>query len=82
MQRTSIARHMKLITIVLTAVLAVATFSVLSVVRSRMLAGETSLKKAAVNYSDLRKVYSQASDETDPQPTHVSLQDAVQDGDR
>jgi hypothetical protein len=73
MQRTSVTRHMNLIAIVLTAMLAIASYSVLTAVRARMLAGGTTLKKAAGTYSELRKTYSQATDETDA-PTHVSLE--------
>jgi hypothetical protein len=67
MQRISIKRIM----IVLTAVLALAAFTVLSTVRSRMLGQETSLKKAAGDYSGLKKMYSQAGDT--PQPAEVIL---------
>jgi Na+-transporting NADH:ubiquinone oxidoreductase subunit NqrB len=62
MQRISIKRIM----IVLTAVLALAAFTVLSTVRSRMLAQETSLKKAAGDYSGLKKMYSQVGNNAQP----------------
>ncbi len=74
-----LSRRINLITVVLTAVLAVAAFAVLSVTRSKMLNDEASVKKAAGEYSDLRRAYSQTADsaatpEITP-ATQISLSD-------
>ena len=75
-----LSRRINVITIVLTAVLAVAAFAVLSVTRSKMLNDEAAVKKAAGEYSDLRRVYSQTAADGAPAPeitpaSQISLSD-------
>jgi len=74
-----LSRRINLITVVLTAILAVAAFAVLSVTRSKMLSDDASAKKVAGEYSDLRRAYSQTADSAPTSEitpaTQISLSD-------
>jgi hypothetical protein len=78
MQSGKLSRRINLITAIVTAVLAVAAFAVLSVTRSKLLNDESAVKKAAGDYSDLRRAYSRTGDKSAAQElpaSPVSLSD-------